>query len=174
MTNAYYGSNSSAGIEVKSALNTTVGTSSPKDVKLALQTAVATRKQSVSLKPWLYLDPRNNVQGPFQTSEMRNWLEAGYFQIDLPVKLDHWTNFHPLGTVFPSPDAAFFPNLPEEPVKLASTIMSAAPPGDLPSPAAVQEEAQRLLGNSVPGKLHPQTDRNSSESLLPSSVSHDV
>ena len=65
---------------------------------------------------WLYLDPQNNIQGPFPSSEMRTWLEAGYFKINLPVKLDHWSKFYPLGLVYPTPDSAFLYNLPDEPI----------------------------------------------------------
>ena len=65
---------------------------------------------------WLYLDPQNNIQGPFPSSEMRTWLEAGYFKINLPVKLDHWSKFYPLGLIYPTPDSAFLYNLPDEPI----------------------------------------------------------
>ncbi|CAN0554576.1 unnamed protein product, partial [Ectocarpus sp. 8 AP-2014] len=30
---------------------------------------------------WYYLDPQNRIQGPFDGSEMRQWFEAGYFQV---------------------------------------------------------------------------------------------
>ena len=30
---------------------------------------------------WFYLDPQMRVQGPFEGSEMRQWFEAGYFQV---------------------------------------------------------------------------------------------
>lgn len=36
--------------------------------------------------PWFYLDPQGNVQGPFQGQEMRQWLEAGYFRQELPIR----------------------------------------------------------------------------------------
>jgi hypothetical protein len=72
---------------------------------------------------WYYLDPQKHVQGPFQTSEMRNWLLAGYFQIDLPVRLNSWSDFHPLGSIFSSHEIAFLPTPPVEPGKLENSTL---------------------------------------------------
>jgi len=34
----------------------------------------------------LYKDPQNKVQGPFTDQEMNDWLLAGYFPKNLPIK----------------------------------------------------------------------------------------
>lgn len=34
---------------------------------------------------WYYLDPQARIQGPFEGSEMRQWFEAGYFQVNTAV-----------------------------------------------------------------------------------------
>jgi PERQ amino acid-rich with GYF domain-containing protein len=59
---------------------------------------------------WFYRDPQGNVQGPYETSSMRQWHEARYFTSDLPIKLRQWMGFHPLGAVFPDSETAFNPN----------------------------------------------------------------
>lgn len=69
---------------------------------------------AVILDEWLYLDPQNNVQGPFSSKSMQRWHDAGYFKLELPIKLHHWTRFHPLGVVFQNPSVAFT-ELPIEP-----------------------------------------------------------
>jgi hypothetical protein len=46
---------------------------------------------------------------------MRNWLEAGYFKNDLPVRIDGWLRFYPLGIIFPDPGVAFLNKIPPEP-----------------------------------------------------------
>jgi hypothetical protein len=63
---------------------------------------------------WLYTDPQNNVQGPFPSKNMSRWYEAGYFKMELPIKLRHWNQFYPLGMIFPSRENAFreFPSEP--------------------------------------------------------------
>lgn len=35
---------------------------------------------------WFYCDPQGNVQGPFNSREMREWFESGYFVETLPVR----------------------------------------------------------------------------------------
>ena len=35
---------------------------------------------------WSYLDPQGQVQGPFQSEEMLEWYNAGYFPMDLMVR----------------------------------------------------------------------------------------
>ena len=46
---------------------------------------------------WLYLDPQNQIQGPFSSEQMAGWLTAGYFSMNLMVKRDIDENFVPLG-----------------------------------------------------------------------------
>lgn len=57
---------------------------------------------------WYYRDPQGNVQGPFKSEEMREWLEHGYFNPDLLVRRGHNNEaFVPLGQQFPDPLKAF-------------------------------------------------------------------
>jgi len=35
---------------------------------------------------WYYQDLNTEVQGPFRPSDMRQWLEGGYFREDLPIR----------------------------------------------------------------------------------------
>lgn len=52
----------------------------------------------------LYKDPQGLVQGPFSGSDIIGWFEAGYFGIDLQVRLAHAPNDSPfflLGDVMP-------------------------------------------------------------------------
>ncbi|CAE7675118.1 gigyf2 [Symbiodinium sp. CCMP2456] len=35
---------------------------------------------------WYYKDPTGKTQGPFQTSQMEHWSQAGYFATDLPIR----------------------------------------------------------------------------------------
>jgi PERQ amino acid-rich with GYF domain-containing protein len=112
--------------------------------------------QSTTAKPsmWFYLDPQKHVQGPFHTSDMRNWLEAGYFQVDLPVRLDSWSDFHPLGTIFTTPDIAFLPNLPLEPIK---TGISSLLPCDRGHSSNDKSQIDKVTASAGIGKLLPNT-----------------
>lgn len=50
------------------------------------------------LDEWFYLDPQQNIQGPFKGKEMKEWLDAGYFKLDLPIAFGRGNkNFIPLG-----------------------------------------------------------------------------
>ena len=62
---------------------------------------------------WEYLDPQNEIQGPFPSKNMRRWLESGYFKMDLPIRLRQWSRFYPLGRLYPNLDFAFQQLLPE-------------------------------------------------------------
>eukprot|EP01038_Epipyxis_sp_PR26KG_P004893 gene4893-6852_t len=56
---------------------------------------------------WFYTDPQNQVQGPFTQDNMRIWHDAGYFTHDLPIKMRHWSTFHPFYNVFSDSKSAF-------------------------------------------------------------------
>ncbi|GBG24893.1 GRB10-interacting GYF protein 2 [Hondaea fermentalgiana] len=57
---------------------------------------------------WFYRDPQGNVQGPFKSEEMREWLQHGYFNPDLLVRRGHGNDpFAPLGQQFPDARKAF-------------------------------------------------------------------
>lgn len=59
--------------------------------------------------PWFYADPQGNIQGPFGGTEMRQWLEAGYFKGDLPISQNPSGPFRTLSTLFPDLSVAFHP-----------------------------------------------------------------
>lgn len=98
---------------------------------------------------WYYLDPQKHVQGPFQTSEMRNWLLAGYFQIDLPVRLNSWSDFHPLGSIFSSHEIAFLPTPPVEPGKLENSTLLPSLRGHTPDNYSQIEKVDSNTGNKI-------------------------
>ena len=83
---------------------------------------------------WMYLDPRNRPQGPFSTSSMRQWMVDGYFSPSLPIKLAHWTDFHPLYSVYVDAVSAFLV-VPLEPVANNTQNTRSAQP--------INEEKQR-------------------------------
>src|SRR5690606_32251115 len=49
---------------------------------------------------WHYKDPRGEIQGPFGSTDMNQWLIAGFFNIDLAVKRSDQTAFIELGKLF--------------------------------------------------------------------------
>lgn len=49
---------------------------------------------------WFYLDPQGQQQGPFKTSEMREWFDAGYFKPHLPIRSSQESRFTPLANHF--------------------------------------------------------------------------
>jgi PERQ amino acid-rich with GYF domain-containing protein len=102
----------------------------------------------VSDEEWLYLDLDNNVQGPFDSQNMRRWHESGYFKIDLPIKLKGWGQFHPLGSLFSSPGVAFM-TIPREPSapRVPSPKMTSpklVPPTKPPPSQAMLETQDKL------------------------------
>ncbi|XP_068129957.1 GRB10-interacting GYF protein 1 [Hyperolius riggenbachi] len=48
---------------------------------------------------WFYKDPQGEIQGPFNTQEMAEWCQAGYFTMSLLVKRGCDEGFQPLGEV---------------------------------------------------------------------------
>ncbi|KAF4911604.1 GYF domain-containing protein mpd2 [Colletotrichum viniferum] len=46
---------------------------------------------------WVYLDPQQNIQGPFSGLEMNDWYKANFFTPDLRVKKVEDVDFEPLG-----------------------------------------------------------------------------
>merc|ERR1711892_563762 len=75
---------------------------------------------------WHYKDPTGNIQGPFSSSEMGEWFEAGYFKKDLLIRRSCDQEFLTLGQVesryggvnpFRSarPPPAFMPPPPAQP-----------------------------------------------------------
>ncbi|XP_051541511.1 GRB10-interacting GYF protein 1-like isoform X2 [Myxocyprinus asiaticus] len=52
-----------------------------------------------SAMKWFYKDPQGEIQGPFNTVEMCEWFQAGYFAMTLLVKRGCDEGFQPLGEV---------------------------------------------------------------------------
>lgn len=46
---------------------------------------------------WFYLDPQNQVQGPFTVDQMAAWCAAGYFSLNLMMKRGCDEKFVPFG-----------------------------------------------------------------------------
>ncbi|CAA3024776.1 GYF domain containing [Olea europaea subsp. europaea] len=87
-----------------------------------------------------YKDPQGEIQGPFAGSDIIGWFEAGYFGIELQVRLDSApadSPFYLLGDVMPHLRAKARP-----------------PPGfSTPKPNEIQDASGRSNYNSL-GKLH--------------------
>mmetsp|Transcript_9381 Transcript_9381/g.17885 ORF Transcript_9381/g.17885 Transcript_9381/m.17885 type:complete len:1095 (+) Transcript_9381:153-3437(+) len=71
------------------------------------ESAARSRRNFRPDAPWFYSDPQGNIQGPFRSEEMRQWLMAGYFKGDLPVCQDPNGPFLALSSVFPDLNNAF-------------------------------------------------------------------
>mmetsp|Transcript_937 Transcript_937/g.1630 ORF Transcript_937/g.1630 Transcript_937/m.1630 type:complete len:733 (+) Transcript_937:368-2566(+) len=56
---------------------------------------------------WQYVDPRQNIQGPFTLLEMQQWHSMGYFRPDLPMRCDPGDRFLPFKDLFPHPLVPF-------------------------------------------------------------------
>ena len=72
------------------------------------------QKMIITDAPWYYRDPSGNTQGPFGGREMQQWLQAGYFNGDLPICQGTAQGpFRALSSIFPDPKVAFQPTLTE-------------------------------------------------------------
>ena len=105
--------------------------------------------QEIAEARWSYLDPQRNIQGPFRMSEMKNWSDAGYFKVDLLIRLEGWSNFYPLGIIYPEPGIAFLNGVPPEPSTIDMKQKICADSLNLSFTSASNEES--VLSNS---KLH--------------------
>lgn len=89
----------------------------------------------------LYKDPQGEIQGPFSGSDVITWFEAGYFGIELQVRLANASAdspFSALGDVMPHLRAKARP-----------------PPGfNAPKPNEIQDASGRLDYGNL-GGLHP-------------------
>lgn len=56
---------------------------------------------------WQYIDPKNNIQGPFSLQEMLQWHRMGFFQQDLRMRCDPADKFIPLKELFPAGSVPF-------------------------------------------------------------------
>jgi hypothetical protein len=96
---------------------------------------------------WLYLDPRGRIQGLFSTTSMHQWMLDGYFAPTLPIKLEHWSSFHPLYTVFSDPPSAF-QSIPREPGTAPIGSMM-QPMNSAPSYASVSAAPAKPLQGAI-------------------------
>ena len=59
---------------------------------------------------WYYVDSEGYMQGPFDSSQMRSWTEAGYIPVDTPVSPSHFgevpTELWPVSVLWERPAAA--------------------------------------------------------------------
>lgn len=78
------------------------------DVQCAFKTAPKVEKDS-SESMWVYKDDMGNAQGPFSSTQMRDWFQDGYFNAETKVKLAHLGDdaFVELGLLFPEGEGAF-------------------------------------------------------------------
>jgi len=56
---------------------------------------------------WQYVDPKQNIQGPFTLLEMQQWHGMGYFRANLPMRCDQADRFTSFGELFPHPMIPF-------------------------------------------------------------------
>lgn len=49
---------------------------------------------------WQYVDPKGNVQGPFELTKMRLWHQYGYFAPSLPMRCSAEDEFRPFSEIF--------------------------------------------------------------------------
>ena len=80
---------------------TPVSGSMPFDATKTASTADVSSQQRIMVMPdrmrWVYLDPQQQVQGPFTGLEMNDWYKATFFTPDLRVKKLEDAEFEPLG-----------------------------------------------------------------------------
>lgn len=84
-------------------MNQPIQSSQEQESKNAAQPSVESKSgASVELDAadadkWFYLDPQNQVQGPFSVEQMAAWFAAGYFSFNLMIKKGSDEKFVPLG-----------------------------------------------------------------------------
>lgn len=127
---------------------------------------------------WLYRDPQQQIQGPFSQQNMYLWNREGYFSSNLPIKLDHWSDFYSFADIFPQNETAFT-FAPPEPLPVS--ITKASKPNPVPSTSRVpevraEEATKPVAAAPVVNVTVPDVDRsNFAKKLLgiatPTSVS---
>ena len=63
--------------------------------------------KSTAPLPWYYIDLQKKIQGPYSQGQMRQWLEGGYIQNDLPLSNSRDGPFQELSTYYPDINKAF-------------------------------------------------------------------
>ena len=81
------------------------------DVTLRLPTHKEVETKSTTPLPWYYIDLSKQIQGPYSRGQMRQWLEGGYIQNDLPLSHSRDGPFQELSTCYPDINKAFICSL---------------------------------------------------------------
>ncbi|CAE7255195.1 unnamed protein product, partial [Symbiodinium microadriaticum] len=56
---------------------------------------------------WQYIDPKNQIQGPFSLLEMQQWYHMNYFRPELKMRCSDQDDFVPFSELFPHPMVPF-------------------------------------------------------------------
>lgn len=56
---------------------------------------------------WQYIDPKNQIQGPFSLLEMQQWYHMNYFRPELKMRCSDQDEFVPFAELFPHPLVPF-------------------------------------------------------------------
>ena len=83
---------------------------------------------------WVYIDPQNEVRGPFDSATMKAWHESNYFSVETMICLPSWSSYHRLGDVFPESNEAFVSDNVREP--------ASGPPPQPQAPVMTAAEAR--------------------------------
>mmetsp|Transcript_20732 Transcript_20732/g.34233 ORF Transcript_20732/g.34233 Transcript_20732/m.34233 type:complete len:796 (-) Transcript_20732:37-2424(-) len=102
------------------------------EINSAFQTVPVVTQANETM--WLYLDDVGQTQGPFTSSQMREWFQDGYFNAETLVRLANSgpNDFVQLGLLFPEGEGAFLSEGDQEGAKqkqavLDNTISSPSP-----------------------------------------------
>merc|ERR1712224_264376 len=64
---------------------------------------------------WQYVDPKGNVQGPFDVVEMQQWNQLGYFKNELKMRCYNEMEFTRFDVLFPPATTVPFQGYPRIP-----------------------------------------------------------
>jgi hypothetical protein len=93
---------------------------------------------------WVYIDPSQQLQGPFPGSRMQSWFESGFFPMTMRLKPDFEPNFRELGDYIHLFGDHFFclhPHIFIE-SRMQPYVMSSAPPPPPPPPTLPYDTRQ--------------------------------
>merc|ERR1719193_2085590 len=142
----------------------------------------------IDAQSWFYKDPQNEIQGPFSSSEMTEWFQAGYFNMTLMVKRGCDSTLLPLGDLIKRWDRVpFTPGPPIPPIILhrnsvtAGNVDAKLPPNSIslpntssvpPPPIApiAHPSSQQPSHNHTPGM--PFSSNGSQTSIPPIGQQH--
>ncbi|KAL8581827.1 hypothetical protein ACOMHN_010201 [Nucella lapillus] len=84
---------------------------------------------------WFYVDPQQNLQGPFTSEDMVQWFNAGYFTMCLKVKRGCDHDFQPLGDLMKQwGQVPFVPGPIHPPIVKAQPTIASTPQEPPPPP----------------------------------------